>query len=203
MMYAMKHIKNHFKKCDPVLFRAIEGDAWQTLQRPHDHFTGLCRIVIGQQVSTKAAASIFAKFTTLFPRRKPIAKRVLLLSDAALRASGLSASKAASIRDIAVRIENRSLIFNDLDAKTDEEIIEMLVAARGIGPWSAEMFLIFYLGREDVFSAGDLGLRTAIKELYKKRTLPSPEASRRLSKKWAPYRSYACRILWESLKNSP
>lgn len=199
----MEHIKKHFKKNDPILHRAIAGNDWQILTRTHDYFTGLCRIVIGQQVSTKAAASIFAKFTTLFPRKKPTAKATLKLADAVLRSAGLSTAKAAAIRDIATRIENKSLTFKNIDKKTDDEIIEMLVAARGIGPWSAEMFLIFYLGREDVFSAGDLGLRTAIMRLYKKRTLPTPEVCIKLALKWSPYRSYACRILWNSLDTAP
>lgn len=200
----MKHIERHFKKCDPILFAAIKNDSnWQTLVRTHDHFAGLCRIIIGQQVSTKAASAIYKKFADLFPRKKPSAKAVRTLSDESLRTAGLSRSKLASIRDIAVRIEEKTLVLKNLESKTDEEIIAMLTLARGIGPWSAEMFLIFYLGREDVFSGGDYGLRMAIKKLYKKRDLPSPKKAVKLSEKWAPYRSYACRILWESLDNMP
>lgn len=198
----MESVKRHFKKCDPILFAAIRNDEWQTLLRTHDHFTGLCRIVIGQQVSVKAAASIFLKFTTLFPRKKPTAKRVLALTDAELRSAGLSGSKVASIRDVALQIESKSIVFKNLEQKSDSEIIEMLVAARGIGPWSAEMFLIFYLGRTDIFSSGDYALRVAIQKLYNKRTLPTPEEATRIAHTWSPYRSYACRILWESLSNS-
>lgn len=199
----MEHIRKHFKKNDPVLFGAIKGDTWHMLGRTTDHFTGLCRIVIGQQVSVKAAASIFAKFTTLFPKKKPTTKRVLALTDAELRSAGLSRSKVAAIRDIATRIENRSIQLKNIDERSDEEITNMLVQARGIGPWSAEMFLMFHLGREDIFSAGDLGLRIAIKNLYKMKALPTPEASIKRSKLWAPYRSYACLILWETIDNKP
>ncbi len=199
----MENVTKHFKKCDPKLFAAIKSNEWQTLIRTHDHFMGLCRIVIGQQVSVKAAASIFLKFTALFPRKRPTAKRVLALTDADLRSSGLSRSKVASIRDVAERIENKSLILKNLEQKSDAEIIEMLVVARGIGAWSAEMFLIFYLGRTDIFSGGDYALRVAIQKLYHKRTLPTPEEATRIARKWSPYRSYACRILWESLSSNP
>lgn len=199
----MKHVIAHFKSADPVLWSAIRGDAWQQLTRPYDHFTGLCRIIIGQQVSTKAAQSIFEKFLLLFPRHKPSAKAVHQLTDAALRSAGLSGSKAASIRDLAARVADKSLPLKKIQNFSNEDVIETLVQVRGIGPWSAEMFLIFYLGREDVFSPGDLGLRTAIMKLYKKRKLPSSEAAVKLARSWAPYRSYACRILWESLDNTP
>jgi len=202
-MPIMEHIKRHFKQCDPKLFAAIKNNEWQTLIRTHDHFTGLCRIVIGQQVSTKAAAAIFIKFTALFPRKRPTAKSVLALTDTELRSAGLSGSKAASIRDVALRIENKSLRLKNLEKKSDTEIIEMLVAARGIGKWSAEMFLIFYLGRPDIFSSGDYALRVAIQKLYNKRILPTPKEVTRIARKWSPYRSYACRILWESLSNNP
>ncbi len=199
----MEHIRKHFKKADPVLYAAIAGEGWHALTRTHDHFAGLCRIVIGQQVSTKAAASIYEKFRTLFPRKKPTMQGVLALSEEALRSAGLSRSKALSIKDIATGIQNKEIILKGIENRSNEEVIAMLVQARGIGPWSAEMFLIFYLGREDVFSPGDYGLRMAIMKLYKKRNLPSPEASAKIAKAWAPYRSYACLILWETLNNKP
>lgn len=199
----MEHIQQHFKKYDPILHNAIRNENWQTLVQTRDHFSGLCRIVIGQQVSTKAAASIYEKFAALFPRKKPTVRGVLAMSEETLRSAGLSRSKALSIRDIATRIQNKALILKNIETKSDQEIITMLIGARGIGPWSAEMFLIFYLGREDVFSPGDYGLRTAIMKLYNKRSLPSPEAAAKLARKWTPYRSYACRILWESLNNNP
>jgi len=199
----MEHVRKHFKKCDPILYEARRTITWRPLVPSRDHFGGLCKIITGQQVSTKAAASIYAKFASLFPRKKPTPRRVLTLTEEQLRSVGLSRSKALAIRDIAARFEDRSLSFKNVDLKTNEEIIAMLVEARGIGPWSAEMFLIFNLGREDVFSGGDYGLRMAIKKLYKKRDLPSPEKAAKLAKAWAPYRSYACLILWETLDNTP
>jgi len=199
----MDHVIAHFKKADPILYKAIRGTQWQSLVRHKDLFAGLCRIIVGQQVSTKAAASIYMKFASRFPRKHPTPKKVLAISEGDLRSAGLSRNKALSILDIAARIEAGTLNLKGIDALSNEEVIQMLLPARGIGPWSAEMFLIFYLGREDVFSPGDYGLRMAIMRLYNKRKLPSPEAAIKLAKKWAPYRSYACRILWETLDNTP
>lgn len=199
----MKKIVNHFKKIDPILHAAIVGTSWQQLSRAHDPFTGLCRIIIGQQVSTKAAQSIFTKFAALFPRKTPTAANVLSLSDALLRSAGLSQGKTNAIRDLALRVKEKTLDLKSIPTRHNDDVIAMLIQVKGIGPWSAEMFLIFYLGREDVFSPGDLGLRTAIMRLYKKKTMPSPEAAAKLAERWSPYRSYACRILWESLNNNP
>ena len=197
----MDHVRKHFKKVDPILHAAIAGKEWYTLTRTHDHFMGLCRIIIGQQVSTKAAQSIFNKFCELFPKKKPTAKAVLSLTDAQIRSAGLSTSKTNAVRDLALRVENKSLPLKKIPQMSNEEISIELVKVRGIGSWSAEMFLMFYLGREDVFSSGDLGLRTAIMKLYKKRSLPSPEAASKIAQIWSPYRSYACRILWDTLNN--
>jgi len=199
----MNHVIRHFKKTDPILHAAINGTGWQTLTRTHDHFTGLCRIIVGQQVSTKAAQSIFNKFCALFPNNKPRAAAVLKLTDAKIRSAGLSTSKTAAVRDLARHVIEKKLHLRKFEQMSNDEIKEELTKVKGIGPWSAEMFLIFYLGREDVFSPGDLGLRTAIMKLYKKRKLPSPEAATKLAQCWAPYRSYACRILWDTLNNAP
>ena len=181
----------------------IRGDSWMILKRNYDHFTGLCRIITSQQVSTKAAAAIFERFCGLFPHKKPTAVKVLALSEQELRSAGLSSSKINSIRDLARHIAEKELDLKNIEKREDEEIRASLIKVKGIGPWSAEMFLIFYLGREDIFSPGDLGLRTAIMKLYRKKKLPSPEASAKMARRWSPYRSYACRILWESLNNNP
>jgi len=193
----------HFKKTDPILFKAIKSTKWQVLHRDTDLFAGLCRIVCGQQVSTKAAAAIYARFASLFSHNTPTPKKALTRTPEELKSAGLSRSKALSILDIAAKVNERSIDLQKIDTLTDAEVKEMLIAARGIGPWSAEMFLIFHLGREDVFSAGDYGLLVAIMRLYKKRKLPTREAAEKLARTWAPYRSYACRILWETLDNTP
>ena len=144
---AMDHVRKHFKKVDPILHAAIAGKEWYTLTRTHDHFMGLCRIIIGQQVSTKAAQSIFNKFCELFPKKKPTAKAVLSLTDAQIRSAGLSTSKTNAVRDLALRVENKSLPLKKIPQMSNEEISIELVKVRGIGSWSAEMFLMFYLTR--------------------------------------------------------
>lgn len=199
----MQKIQRHFKKVDPALYAAIDGDTWYTLRRRHDRFTGLCRIIVGQQLSTKAARSIFERFRTLFPKNKPTPEGLLTLGEKELRAAGLSGQKVKYLRDLAERVQTNTLPLRALHNRPDDEVIAHITAVHGLGRWSAEMFLIFYLGREDIFSPGDLGLRNAIKKLYNKRTVPTEKQAERIAKKWSPYRSYACRILWHSLDNEP
>lgn len=203
MNTTMELVTNHFKRVDPILYRAIHGDDWYVLKHPHDRFTGLCRIIIGQQLSTKAARSIFEKFIAQFPRKRPTPERVLAISENELRACGLSRAKCRSLFALAKSIHERSLPLHRLHTLADEDVAAHLIGIRGIGRWSAEMFLMFYLGREDVFSPGDLGLRSAIKQLYRKRRLPTPHEAETLARRWSPYRSYACRILWQSLDGKP
>lgn len=199
----MQKVKNHFKRTDPKLYGAINGTTWSTLRRSHDHFTGLCRIIIGQQVSTKAAQAIFDRFCTLFSNNHPTTRKVLRLTVVQLKQAGLSTSKAKSIQHLAELTLTNVVDLKKINTLNDETIQDMLIQVRGIGPWSAEMFLIFYLGREDIFSPGDYGLRVAIQKLYRKRRFPTPEEAAHFARRWSPYRSYACRILWESLKNTP
>jgi len=200
----MQKIKNHFKKVDPLLYATIKGNSWHTLKRrKFTKFSGLCRIVAGQQLSTKAAHSIFTKFCTLFPNNKPTPERVLELTLEKLRACGLSNAKCSSIHCLALSTLNGSLPLQRFSKLSNEEVTEFLTQIRGIGPWSAEMFLMFTLGREDIFSSGDLGLRNAIKKLDNRKNLPSPEEATKRALKWSPYRTYACAILWNSLDNDP
>lgn len=199
----MKKAVQHFKRVDPILASAIQKTTWVERKRSTDPFIGLCRIICGQQLSVKAAGSIFEKFSTLFPRQKPTPKALLEIDIPTLRSAGLSEVKCRSLHDLALHIETKKLPLKKFSSLSDEEISETLIRIRGIGPWSIEMFLMFYLNREDIFSPGDLGLRNAIKKLYNKRSVPTPEEAARIAEKWSPYRSYACRILWSSLDNEP
>lgn len=196
-------IRKHFKDVDPKLAATIDASHDYSLLRTHDHFTGLCRIIIGQQVSTKAAQSIFERFTSLFPKKLPTPKGVLSRSETDLRAAGLSRAKALSICDLAQHIQDKRVVLKALDTLNDAEINEMLLPVRGIGPWSVEMFLLFYLEREDVFSPGDLGLRNAIMRIYGLEAVPTKDEMAAIAVRWQPYRSYACKILWHSLNNDP
>ncbi len=165
----------------------------------NNHFLDLIEIVIGQQLSMKAADSILKRFLTLFPA-KPKPDDVLKVSVEKLSAVGLSNSKANYVKNIAQAISTGTLLLDQLEKQTDDEIKKELIKIKGIGPWSAEMFLIFSLKRPDVFSVGDLGLRSAIEKLYgiKRDNLKEIE---KLADSWRPHRSLASRLLWASLDN--
>lgn len=200
----MPKIEKYFKQVDPQLHKLIVGNDWHlNPRRNYSKFAGLCRIVAGQQLSVKAAHSIYTKFSNLFPNGKPTPEYTLGLTNAELRSCGLSQSKCRSIRALAEACVKGELPLLRFKRMSDAEIAEYLLKIPGIGPWSVEMFLMFYLGREDIFSAGDLGLRTAIMRLDKLKELPTPEEAAKRAERWSPYRTYACRILWQSLDNTP
>ena len=195
---------------DRVLARAIAKigrlqHGWAPGNQP-DHFKSLVVAIINQQLSGKAADTIQARFEALFAngrRRKkfPTPKEVLAMSLGKLRRVGLSKMKASFIKDLAKKVLNGTVDFRAMKKWSDEEVIMHLTAVKGIGRWTAEMFLIFSLGREDVFSYGDLGLRNAIQRLYKMRAHPTPAQAEKITARWSPYRSLACLYLWASLSN--
>ena len=199
-----KKVLAHFKKHDPVLYRAIIEFEKPMRSGPEvktDLFASLCRIIVGQQLSGKAADAIWGKFRSLFPRKKQSAKAILAMSEEELRASGISYAKIASLKDLSERVASRSLRLPALRAAPEMHAREQLTQVRGIGPWSAEMFLMFALGHEDVFSPGDLGLQKGIQKVYGHNTLPSVEIMEELSARWSPYRTYASCALWIILDN--
>ena len=194
----------HLKKIDPVL-ASLFLSAKPTVVKPHrNYFESLADAIISQQLSGKAAATILGRFKALFPDTKfPTPAQVLAKSDLDLRTAGVSGAKASYIKNLATAFEDKTINLTRVDKLRDEEIIEMLVQVKGIGRWTAEMFLIFSLGRPDVFSFGDLGLRNAVKELYKLRKDPSSAKLKKLSSVWQPYRTCASLYLWASLDNRP
>lgn len=164
----------------------------------NDHFLDLVEIITGQQLSLKAAKSIFDRFLNLYSGA-PTPTTVLDTPDEKLRAIGFSSSKVRYVKNIASAIVGGDLNLEVLDALSDDEIYQQLTKIKGLGPWSVEMFLIFSLKRPDVFSVGDLGLRTAIEKLYgisrdDKKTILA------LSDTWRPHRTLAARLLWASLE---
>jgi DNA-3-methyladenine glycosylase II len=199
----MKKVIAHFKQCDPILHAALTDVSVLTRTRELGNFPALCRIIIGQQVSTKAARAIYARFEACFPCKTPSPSRLLALDEEVIRGAGLSHAKYRSVRDLAERVTAGTLRLNALAERPDDEVIAALTEVRGIGTWSAEMYLMFHLDREDIFSPGDLGLRTAIYRLYRMRALPTPTQAKEHALRWAPYRTYACRILWSTLDNTP
>ncbi len=195
----MKKIHKHFKQNDPILYSVLSRIEFPILKRSDDLFVFLCESIISQQLSIKAADTIFARFKNLFPKEKINPVYTLKLSIEKIRSAGISQTKASYIKGLAENILKKQLNLRQIDSLSDEEIIIKLVKIKGIGRWTAEMFLMSALGREDVFSYGDLGIRKAIQKLYKLKAHPTPKEAEKIAKKWVPYRTYACKILWMSL----
>ncbi len=192
----------HFASVDPILHQAMLHVQLPKLTKSTDYFQDLCDAIVGQQLSGKAADTIFARFKALFPENHVTSDVVLTLTTETMRAVGLSNAKASYIKDLAEHVVHGQLKIDQLDQLSDEELKAELVAVKGIGPWTAEMFLIFSLDRPDVFSAGDLGLKKAMQKVYKMPEMPSEKVAAQLSLKWAPYRSFASRSLWKILDNN-
>ena len=166
-----------------------------------DPFRALLHAIIAQQLSTKAAATIEARFAALFDGR-PTAPAIAATSDDRLRAVGISPQKLRYIRDLCARTMDGSLALEAMDALPDEDVIAALTSVKGIGRWTAEMFLMFRLHRPDVLPVGDLGIVKAVQRAYKLRLAPTPVRLTRLGENWRPYRSVACWYLWASLDNA-
>ena len=167
-----------------------------------DPFRALCHAIIAQQLSTKAAATIEGRFAALFGGA-PTAAAVATSSDEQLRAVGLSPQKLGYMRDLCARVLGGSLSLHALETLSDENVIGALTNVKGIGRWTAEMFLIFRLHRPDVLPLDDLGIVNAVKRAYGLRARPTPARLTRIGEAWRPYRSVACWYLWASLDNAP
>jgi DNA-3-methyladenine glycosylase II len=168
-----------------------------------DPWEALARAIVGQQLSTRAAASIWQKLLDLFGGRTPAPEELLRKRPATLLKAGLSNAKVSYLRDLATRIKDGRLDLARLRDLSDEDVCAELVQVKGIGRWSAEMFLIFHLGRLDVISAGDLGIRRAIQVAYGMDELPGPEDIDRIAEPWRPHRTLAGLYLWRSLAKTP
>lgn len=169
-------ITRHFKKKDPILFsyfNKIELIEELKADLPKNYFFRLCKEIVGQQLSGKAGRAIFNRFKNVFPGKIVSPQAVLAISHATLRNSGISHAKARYVRNLAESVASKELDFKNFKNLSNEGIVKKLTKVKGIGPWTAEMFLMFTMGREDVFSPGDLGLRKAIKKIYKFRKEPS------------------------------
>ena len=167
-----------------------------------DPFRALVSAIISQQLSTKAAATIKARLEALVGTPLTPA-RVTAVTDEALRGVGLSRQKIAYLRDLCDRVTTGQLALRHLDAMADEAVVEALTGVKGIGRWTAEMFLMFHLAREDVVSVGDLGIRRAVQIAYGMENLPGPDELERIAEEWRPRRTLACLYLWRSLDNTP
>ncbi len=186
---------------DPVLAKVLKKYDPPIWQRPADLFAAIIRNIIGQQLSGGPARIILARFVALFPKGKfPTPKQILAKPDQKLRDVGMSWAKVKYVKALASAVASRELDLNEVKELSDEEVIIELTKIKGIGRWTAEMILIFHLRRPDVFSLGDLGLRTAIAKLYKVKRDDLKKIAK-ISATWSPHRSLACRYLWMSLDN--
>lgn len=171
--------------------------------RPEDGYGALVRTIVGQQLSTKAARSIYGKLTAHFDGETPSPEGILASSEDELRSCGLSRPKISYLRDLASRTLEREMDFEEMDEMPDEEVIARLTAVKGLGRWSADMFLMFHLRRPDIMPVGDLGIRRAVERAYELPDMPDTKELEKLSEPWRPERTLASLYLWESLDNLP
>jgi DNA-3-methyladenine glycosylase II len=172
-------------------------------ERPADAYGALLRAIVGQQLSTKAARTIYGRILDLFGGSTPSPEQLLEADEADLRGAGLSGRKVEYVRDLASHVIEGELELERLDQLPDEEVVEEIVAVRGLGVWTAEMFLLFHLERPDVLSGGDLGIRKAVQIEYGLEEMPTPTRVLEIGEPWRPHRSLASLYLWESLANAP
>ncbi len=172
-------------------------------ERPADAYGALLRAIVGQQLSTKAARTIYGRVIEIFGGRTPSPEELLEASEKDLRGAGLSGRKVEYVRDLASHVIAGELEVDRLDRLPDEEVIEEIVAVRGLGQWTAEMFLLFHLERPDVLSGGDLGIRKAVQVEYGLEEMPPPAQVLEIGESWRPHRSLASLYLWESLAATP
>jgi DNA-3-methyladenine glycosylase II len=194
--------RRHLMKVDPKLSLIIKriGPCELHAVAPRDPFEALCMSIASQQLSVKAADTIFKRFCDLFPpNRRPSPDRVMTLSDDEIRAVGFSRPKVSFIKDLASHVLDGRLDLKGLKKHPDEEVMRQLVAVKGIGVWTAEIFLMFRLGRPDIFPADDLGLMNAVQRAYGLRQRPDAKRLRKLGEAWRPHRSVAAWYLWQSL----
>ncbi len=200
--------REHLRAADPVLAGIMDrvGRIGADGERPDpdDHYGALLRAIVGQQLSTKAARAIYGRLLEYFGGHPPSPQQMLDADPEEMRAAaGLSHAKVGFLRSLAEHVISGQLELERMDELDDEQVIAELVAVKGIGEWSAHMFLMFHLRRRDVMAPGDLGIRKAVQIAYGLDELPTPARLLEISEPWRPYRTLACRYLWRSLDNEP
>lgn len=192
----------HLKRADPVLANIIErvGPNRFGAHGAGSHLDALVRSIVSQQLSTSAASTIHSRLLALVGVPNPLPEQWLALNDPAMRAAGLSRQKIAYIRDLARHVQDGELPMAKLHEMSDDEVIEALTRVKGIGVWTAQMFLMFRLGRPDILPVLDLGIRNAFRRAYRLRKDPTAKRMHVIAKSWAPYRSVASWYLWQSLE---
>ncbi len=199
----------HLRAADPILAEIIDryGPGGLGERREGDqteHYGALVRSIVGQQISTKAAAAIYRRLADRFGGRAPTPREILADDPEQLRAAaGLSRAKVGFLRSLAEHVEDGSLELERLDSLEDAQVMAELVAVKGIGPWSAHMFLMFHLERPDILPVGDLAIRRSMMLLYGLPELPAPALMEQITEPWRPFRTLGCRYLWRALDNEP
>jgi DNA-3-methyladenine glycosylase II len=198
----------HLSACDPVLgaFVADHGrldEAERRRGRPDDAYGALLRAIVGQQLSVKAAKTIYDRLCGLYGGRTPTPAELIETDPEDLRGVGLSRAKASYLRDLAEHVEDGELDLERLPQLDDDEVSAQLIAIKGLGRWTVDMFLMFHLGRPDILPVGDLGIRRAVQIAYGLGDLPDPAELTRIAQPWQPHRTLACLYLWASLDNEP
>lgn len=197
-MCGMRRAIVHLKKCDPVLREIIERVGPFRMQYAVPEFASLAEAIVYQQLNGKAAETIFKRFAAL--AGNPLTPEgILKHSDEQLRSVGLSKQKSAYLKDLAAKTASGVLDFSQISELPDEEVIHRLTQVKGIGVWTAHMFLMFSLRRPNVLPTGDYGVQMAIKKHYRKRKVPKPKDMEKIARAWEPYRSVACWYMWRSL----
>jgi DNA-3-methyladenine glycosylase II len=200
-----KKIIAHFKKADPKFYKilekvyAIHGDKIFELTKKELLFDELVESIASQQLSVKASDAIYKRIIDLMPGKILNPVNLLKIKDEHLRSAGLSFGKIKYLKDLSKKVKSKELDLGSLEKLDNEEVIQELTKVKGIGRWTAEMFLMFALGRPDVFSHGDLGLKNAIKKIYGLKVYKIEEVEK-IVIKWTPFRTFAARILWRSLE---
>ncbi|MFN2400172.1 MAG: DNA-3-methyladenine glycosylase [Gemmatimonadaceae bacterium] len=192
---------NHLRTADPKLALVIKrvGRCKLEPRAEGTHFDAVMRAIIYQQLSGKAAATILRRTLGLYGDRHPTPDELLATPDEKLRAVGLSRQKISYLKDLAIKVKTGAVPMEGLHELPDDDVLAALTAIKGVGRWTAQMFLMFRLGREDVLPVGDLGIQKAIMKSYGLRKMPSPDRVQRIGAKWAPHSTVACWYLWRSL----
>jgi DNA-3-methyladenine glycosylase II len=200
----LRRAVTHLKKSDPVMARIVAavGPCRFKVRSEGTHYEAVFRSILYQQLAGPAALAIHRRVQALFGGRDPTPEELLLATDDALRGAGLSRQKLAYLRDLSARTASGEVEIHTVHSLPDADIIASLTRVKGVGRWTAEMFLIFRLGRLDILPDLDLGVRNAIKRAYRLRKLPSSERVHQIGAKWAPYRSVATWYLWRSVDGS-
>lgn len=199
---------DHLAGCDPVLGALVSGhgpldEEERRRGRPDDAYGALLRAIVGQQLSVKAARTIYDRLCGLYGDRTPTPAELIETDPDDLRGVGLSRAKASYLRDLAEHVEDGELDLEQLPELPDDEVSAQLIAVKGLGRWTVDMFLMFHLGRPDILPVGDLGIRRAVQIAYGLDGLPDPAELTRIAQPWQPHRTLACLYLWASLDNEP